>query len=494
MSQARRVVLNTAYQTTGQIAGFGLSLATFIALAETLGASGYGEYTIIMTYLGLFAVAADWSMYLLVVKGLTSHTEVIERQAVFGRFLAFRLTVGGAALALGAVLVWFFPYSPAVQLGATIGALAFLASGVSQLVYSIFQAEQKLQYTALYELTYKVLLLGSVLLAGVLGTGLLGVVVGMVAAAVLTLGFATASARRFLPFAPADIRITWREWRETFSSTWALGLNGLLATLVFRIDILILSFFTSATAVGVYGMAAKIIELLSFLSGPFLSATFPVIAARHAAHAPTLAHTIQRTARLLLMLASLVSMVGFVLAAPIVVFVGGIEFAEAASAVKVLTFFPLFAFFGNYFYHLGVVFEQQQQLLVRTVTMLVMNVGLNLLFIPRYGYIAAAVTTVITEAVGAVMSGVIIYRAHPTSVLPWSALTTLLAAVVTGAAGSWTLGQTNLLGDFSSLSRLAQAAELAAGASLLGLTYLALLWATGVLTKHDLAILRARQT
>src|SRR5262249_60286684 len=62
----------------------------------------------------------------------------------------------------------------------------------------------------------------------------------------------------------------------------------------------------------------------------------------------------------------------------------------------------------------------------------VVNVGLNLAFIPRYGYLAASAITVVTEAAFSVAGWFFVAR---TERLPWLRVTwrTLLAGLVMGA-------------------------------------------------------------
>lgn len=432
MLQSRLVFLNTLSQITGQVLGIFVSLVTFVLLARYLGADNYGQYSIITTYLGMFAIAADWSLYLLIVKGLTGESDPFKRRRLFGSHLAFRLILGLAALLLGVCLIWAFPYSAAVKLGVVVGAVAFLSNSISQLLYSIFQAELKLYITASLELLYKVLLLVSVVLVGINGWGILAVILGMVGATLLTLMLASAIARRFIALKLSDIRINSTEWREIFRSSWALGINGLFSTVVFKIDILILSLFAASSVVGLYSLSSKIVELLSILSGAFVGSVFPIITRHLASSSEKLPGVIQRSGLFLLILASFVTVITFVLAEPIVWLAGGGEFEGSIAALKILAFFPIFAFFGNYFYHLAVVFNRQNQIVWRTLTVLLINIVLNLILIPRYGYLAAAVVTIITEAVGVALSGVIIYKAFPTMVLERSAIRTIIAALITG--------------------------------------------------------------
>lgn len=488
MSSARTVLFNTASQVTGQVLGVAVSLLTFVVLARYLGAQAYGEYSIITTYIGFFAIAADWSLYLLIVKGLTGEQDGVKRTKLFGEHLAFRISVGLVSLILGAILVWFFPYSPLVKLGVGIGIIAFFSNSISQLIYAIFQSEEKLYLTAGLELLYKILLLLSVLVVGFFGWGLLEVVGGMIAAAAVTTLIGVKVGQQFVRFSWRDISIRRSEWLAIFHNSWALGLNALFSTVVFKIDILILSFYATTAAVGTYALAAKIIELLAIFSGAFVGSVFPIISRLRAERSERLGITIRRSGDFLLIMASYIAMVTFVLADPIVRLAGGQEFAGASAVLRVLALFPVFAFFGNYFYHLAVVFDRQQQIVWRTLAILLVNLVLNLILIPRYGFIAAAYVTIVTEVVGVILSGLIIYSAHRSAVVGYRSLGALILAGLVGAALTIFLNARGYGESFGSLSTGAQVGSLVAILLVSLVAYLGLAAVLGVAKKDDLAL------
>jgi O-antigen/teichoic acid export membrane protein len=75
----------------------------------------------------------------------------------------------------------------------------------------------------------------------------------------------------------------------------------------------------------------------------------------------------------------------------------GAEFAEAAPALPILLAAFVSISFGYLAGHLVVVLELQRRFLRYAATALVLNVVLNVILIPRYGFMAAAWTTLATE-------------------------------------------------------------------------------------------------
>jgi len=87
-----------------------------------------------------------------------------------------------------------------------------------------------------------------------------------------------------------------------------------------------------------------------------------------------------------------------VAARPIVTFLFGAEFAAAAPALPVLAGAFVSISFGYLVGNMVVILELQRVFLRNAAVGLVINVVLNVVFIPRYGFQAAAWITLLTEA------------------------------------------------------------------------------------------------
>ena len=431
MSKTAAVFLNTASQFAGQFIGTLISLTIFVLLAGHLGVEGYGEYVIVTTYLGFFAVAADWSLYLLVVKALSETDDLAAQRRAYGKLVSFRVFLSITSLIFGILLVQFFPYSPEVKLAISVGSLTYFMTSLTQLINGIFQARLKMYISASLDVFYRLLLLASVGLAVAFGWQLLGIVGGMVVSSIVVVLLGLLVARRYLPYSLSDFRFSFADWKEAFRLSWALGLASFLGVLLFKIDAIILSFYGDAGHVGIYGLALKTLEILAALPGAFMGAIFPILARYVIEKDPRLNQSIDRAYLFLFILASLVTVVIFSLARPIVLFIGGLEFSASVFPLQVLIFSLALSFFNNMFYHLAVIFNRQVPLLWRTSLALVVNIILNLILIPLYSYKAAAVITVVTEALSLLLSGYIVLQVHRFRPFPPRMLSVLAATVVT---------------------------------------------------------------
>ena len=68
MSLAKKVALNTIFQLVGRIMTVFIALIIVVYLTRYLGVEGYGYYTTIIAYLGLFTILADFGFYMIAAR------------------------------------------------------------------------------------------------------------------------------------------------------------------------------------------------------------------------------------------------------------------------------------------------------------------------------------------------------------------------------------------------------------------------------------------
>src|SRR5439155_15786523 len=121
----------------------------------------------------------------------------------------------------------------------------------------------------------------------------------------------------------------------------------------------------------------------------------------------------------------------FVLAAP----VGRLFqlFPQSIPSLRILALAIVFLFANSGFTAMLYAIDRQDLFAWTTAVAVVVNVGLNLVFIPRFGYLAASAITVVTEAAFSIAGWWFVARVER---LPWLRVSwrTLLAGLVMGAA------------------------------------------------------------
>jgi O-antigen/teichoic acid export membrane protein len=487
MLSARRVAYNTVIQVLGRGLGLVITLVTINYIATHLivdGSAlvGYGQYTIVFTYVSIIGTAADLGLFTLLVRELVGKNEE-EAGQLIGNALWFRASLFLLFLILSFLAVQFLPYDAVVKEGILIGIVIAFSMLFSQVLASVFQARLVTHNIVIAETLGKLAIAALTIYVLKQGLGLAAVVWANLGGQLLTLGVSYLLAR---PFLNIRLRPDFAVWRRLLPQFWPIALISVMSLAHFKVDVLLLSVMKSEVEVGIYGLAYKILEVVIIIPSVLSANLLPVMADSISAGASVLASVIRRTVVVSAMIVLPIAVFIYLFAPEAVTFLATGEFIDAALPLRILTLAMVFIFFTTVLLQSMIAARASKRLIVWYFIALSLNTLVNLAVIPRYSYLGAAVTTVCTELL--LLAG-IVFSAHRNlgSRLPWGALIRL---TLTGAAvlllGSWFLGALDL--TFVGQSKLALLVYLVLGfAAVTGLFFLML----RLFARQDLAALKA---
>jgi O-antigen/teichoic acid export membrane protein len=191
--------------------------------------------------------------------------------------------------------------------------------------------------------------------------------------------------------------------------------------------------FKPAREVGQYGAAYKLLETTAFFSWAVNIAVLPSLARLSPRTSPTVGFVYQRGLKLLMALTLPVAVGAVVLAQPVISLVYGVQFHRAATALALLAatiaLFPVASLTSQLF------FTQGRRHIVSIVyaSVAVENIALNLVLIPKFSLLGAAIGTSISELL---VAGALMFFAgevHDRLQLPRMLAGPVLASAVAGA-------------------------------------------------------------
>lgn len=192
----------------------------------------------------------------------------------------------------------------------------------------------------------------------------------------------------------------WPTGRDLLREGFPLLLNSLLLAVFFRFDVVLLRAQAGAAALGLYDAAYKVINMTQIVPPYFVAALFPLLARYAVTDRVALERMYHRALGLLQFLAWPVAVGGTLLAPTIIAVLGGQAFLPgAAVALAILIWYLPVSYANGVTQYVLIALRRQRAITVAFVIGAAFNLGMNLLLIPAYGYLAAAVVTVATELV-----------------------------------------------------------------------------------------------
>jgi O-antigen/teichoic acid export membrane protein len=258
-------------------------------------------------------------------------------------------------------------------------------------------ATQKIKYSAicLFVLSVATTLVGGylVFVFGVFGA-LAGLILGQL---IYLLGLVVC-------FRKLDIRLSApvvARLKMVISGTLPYAILGVIGLVYFRVDTLLLSYLSTPASVGIYAAGFRFLEGLVFIPSAVATALFPVLAQ---IDDPAQIRQIYKRAVGWLLLISLPIALGFGLVLPTVIRVLLPEYLESIVVVQLLALAIPFMF-AHIPGSLVLISHQKflKPVIVASIFTLSFNLILNLIFIPRYSYLASTIITVLSEVLSFVV-------------------------------------------------------------------------------------------
>lgn len=422
---------NTVALLASRVAISSLGWAGSIVIARQLSPEAFGQYSFIFGLLGLLGIVTDLGVGRVVLARLVNDRDV-EVPLVASAFIALRVLLGlvGYVFAMGYVLLLGYP--PEVVRATALAGLVVVVATPSHALTMLFQARLKMTVVAAAEALGQVVQLGLTLVVALVAPTLLIFVLPVIANELFKIFVKLRGVSRgdTGPRPARQVQL-WR-WRGMLIDAVPLTIGTALTTLLYKVDILLLSRLDTFEAVGLYSVGYKFADVLALTTTAVLA---PALTLQMGLWPTQVQAFRQRTRDTALVVALLgcVALAGFwASAGPLITTLYGDRFGVATSSSRLLVAGAALAMLTQVGFNVLIATGRQRVYPFVGLVGLGLNVGLNLVLIPRMSFDGAAVATLVTEgAVFVVMWGLVRRSLSVRGLLPGGRLCVLAAA--TGA-------------------------------------------------------------
>ena len=392
----------SAIKLGAELLGRLLALATTLLVARVLGVSDFGLFAVLSGIAVLVAELSDLGLQGIAVQSLVSGALPL---SALVRAKA-RLTAGLLALAAVAAFPQFLSWSaalvpaawrPSWEAALHHGPLLFplvvysATSNWTELVGIALRVRGRRGLEAAVIVTFRAV--GLVLVAAALwsGTGLRGLVWALAVSALPPLALGVVFLRVHATGEPGptmDIGVG-----RTLKASAPLAVNGVLAILSLRIELLTLAFCRGSLEAGLFAAALKVIELMNVLPAAIAAGAMPALTREAASGADPVR---RRTAATVALLAAPAA-AGLVLVAPGVVALLGEGYDAAATPLRILAPALLALFMNTVLLHALIAARRARRVPLLTAARVAAATALALVLIPRFGAAGAAAGFLLAE-------------------------------------------------------------------------------------------------
>lgn len=391
------------YNTGAQIVGKGITasitLLITLVIGRTLGPAGYGDFTKIFVFVGYFYTLADFGLNTIYIK-IAKENEIVHLKPLLG----LRILIG-ITLALAAVVIsQFFPFdpirntgfSPLVKTGIIIASATIITHALFTTASAFFQKILRYDLATVSAVLGYLVILASAVVVTLTTRSILGYTTAYVLGALtfVSVAYLIIARRTKSAFTPTFER---EKFTRFLKPAWPVGVALIFNLIYFRIDVLILSNFRSSAEVGLYGLSYQFFEAALAIPIFFANAIYPLLSKVFTTNREDFKKQISSWVKILV-LVSLFLTISLVAIANFIPLFFGTSFEGSVKALQILALGMPFFFISALLWHLMIIYDRQKYLTLIYAAGALFNISANLIFIPTYGFISAAIITVISEA------------------------------------------------------------------------------------------------
>jgi len=410
---ARRIAKNSLAPIVLNLFNRGIDFAFAFIMLRILGPADAGIYYYAIVIFGWFDILTNFGLNTLLMREVARRRDEAGRYLFNSTLLRLGLAALGVPLLIGFLLARQALVQPALEPQA-VAAIALLylglapnslSTGLTALFYAFEKAEYPAAITTLSTLIKVTLGLATLLL----GWGVVGLAGGAVVTNLATLLVLAWLARPLVRgfWARLDRPLL----RTMLVLSWPLMISHLLATVFFKIDIVLMEAINGNTVVGQYSTAYKWLDALQVIPSFLTMALLPVMARQAHEDRAGLRRNYRLAVKLLVMVALPVAVITTFIAEPLIRLLGGAEYLPAGGiALQIMIWSIPIGWINSVTNYVIIALDRQRLLILALAAGVVFNLAANLIFLPAYSYRAAAGITILSEAVLFAATYVIIRR------------------------------------------------------------------------------------
>lgn len=395
-----KVLDNIGWLFFDKILRMGVGLIVGVWVARYLGPEQFGLFNYCVAFVGLFGVVAGLGLQSIVVRDIVRNP--LGKAETIGSAAA--LQFAGGLIAYCLTLVAIFWLRPDDALAKTLVAIlsSVMLIKVSDIAVYWFESQVQSKFIVwvqnsvfLFFSAFKVLFIlqHASLLAFVWATLAEAAIVAVLM--LIMLGLHGPQLR--------ELRVSMTRAKTLLIDSWPLFLSGIAVTVYMKIDQIMIGQILGDQAVGIYSAAVRISEMWYFIPMAIVVSVFPSILEAKRLSEDIYYKRLQRLYDLMVWLSICVAVPMTFLSSWLVTLLFGEAYEAAGTVLAVHIWAAVFVFLGVASGQWFLSENRQMLSLQRTVLGAVVNVILNILLIPRYEILGAALATVIAQLFAALL-------------------------------------------------------------------------------------------
>lgn len=382
--------------------GFGtiINLVATAIIARYLPLEVFGEYGYILAVCMTFSVVTDMGTNQIMIREIARDKN--RTQEIFSAGFLLNVLLSFLTASLIIVVVHVTTEGQRITISTYILTVAVLIYMLGDNFDIVFKAYERMQYNAYLKVIEETTYIAGIVTVVALDLGLPGIFSAYLFA--YTIRFITGYLfTRFVFFNP---QLKWNlpAMKWILIESLPIGISRIFRKTTFRIDTILLKLFRTREEVGVFHGVYRIIIIAMFIPRDITDSLFPIMSRYAYGPKESITAMFAKSFKIILILTLPMIFTVFMASHWIITLILGSNFSHAAPLMQVLTLAWGFMFFSVLCNKILNATNHQRYATIAIGICLLVNVIMDLIFIPYLGYLGAGIATLVSEIVLFIMS------------------------------------------------------------------------------------------
>ena len=388
---------NTGWMLFSKILSMAISFVVTAYVARNLGPLNYGQLSYAISFVAIFSFIAGLGIDHVLFRELISNPE--KKKEFLGSAIIIKFFAGIVAMILTVFFGFYFGQDDVSKILIYILSGTFIFNAFQVLSYE-FQAQVKSKYPSVISITVTVILNLLKVIVIFFNKGVIYLSIILFVESVLYMIFYWFAYEKILKEKITDLVFNKKVAITLLNDSWPLIFTSAFSLIYARIDQILIKHMLGATAVGIYNSAVVIAEVWYFLPVIIITSVWPAVINSKKISEELYYKRLLKLGIFLTAIAVAVSIIVTFISPFIIKIIFGSAFAEASTILKIY----VWACVGTFLIYLTnyylVAENNKKGLIFLTFVPMIINIILNILWIPKYGIVGSAYATLISYSIG----------------------------------------------------------------------------------------------
>jgi len=392
-SDSQLIIKNISFLYNGEIINQILTLILIVFISRELGDVGLGMYSFAFSFASIFLLLADFGLPTLITKDIAKNRKLTQQH--LSSTLTLKFFLNFLTLFITILFIFILKKDKETVILVALAGIAMFFYNFGGVFRSVIQAYEVMKYEVISKAIERIIAAGLGIYLLLKGYGILSLFLTLIISNIIY--YLVLHLFVYKKILSPQISFGWGVWKQTIKDSFPFWLTLIFVSFYVRIDTIMLGFMKDYAQTGWYNAAYKIIDVFTRVMYLPIIALFPALAKSHKFSIPKTKALYEKSFYYMIVFAIPIVTGLLILSKKIILLVYGSQFGNSVIALQILGFSLFFTSLNFLMGYLLNSIDKQKLFAITTGVSTVVNIILNLILIPSYGYKGAGFATVASE-------------------------------------------------------------------------------------------------